>query len=57
MSETRSELDADVAAPTLDRATSFDILNNQHRRTIITLLAETPTDAARVDYSPRCYCH
>lgn len=43
MSETRSELDADVAAPTLDRATSFDILNNQHRRTIITLLAETPT--------------
>ena len=43
MSDSRSQLDADVVDLTLDHETRFDILSHQHRRTIITLLAETPT--------------
>ena len=42
MSDSRSQFDADVADPALDRDTRFDILSHQHRRALITLLAETP---------------
>ena len=43
MADSRPEVDADVADSALDRDTRFDILSHQHRRTILTLLAETPT--------------
>ena len=43
MADSRSTLDADVADPALDRDTRFDILSHHHRRALLTLLAETPT--------------
>ena len=43
MSDSISEIDTDVADSALDRDTRFDVLSHQHRRTIITLLAETQT--------------